>query len=75
LATVRQLSPRLPNPWHRAKLRTLVPADVDAAPKAARGGGSGASTTSSTAPSSRSRRLPWADLLRRVFADDVLQSP
>jgi hypothetical protein len=23
----------------------------------------------------RSGRLPWADLLRRVFADDVLQCP
>jgi hypothetical protein len=29
----------------------------------------------SIAPSSRVRRLPWADLLRRVFADDVLQCP
>lgn len=52
---------------HRAKLRALVPTNIDC--------GSGASTTSSTAPSSRSRRLPWADLLRRVFADDVLQCP
>jgi len=60
---------------HRAKLRALVPTDIDAAPKAACSGGSDASTTSSTAPSSRSRRLPWADLLRRVFADDVLQCP
>ena len=60
---------------HRAKLRALVPTESDAPPKAARGGGSGASTTSSTAPSSRVRRLPWADLLRRVFADDVLQCP
>jgi hypothetical protein len=39
--------------------------------------GSSASTTTSSAapPPSRSRRLPWADLLRRVFADDVLQCP
>jgi hypothetical protein len=59
---------------HRAKLCALVPTDIDAAPKAACGGG-GASTTISTAPSSRSRRLPWADLLRHVFADDVLQCP
>jgi len=29
---------------HRAKLRALVPADIDAAPKGGRGGGSGAST-------------------------------
>jgi hypothetical protein len=25
--------------------------------------------------SSRARRLPWADLLRRVFAEDVLHCP
>lgn len=31
------------------------------------------SKTSSPSSSSRSRRLPWAELLRRVFADDVLQ--
>jgi hypothetical protein len=61
---------------HRAKLRALVPAaEIDAAPSAACGAGSGASTTSSGVSSSRSRRLPWADLLRRVFADDVLQCP
>jgi hypothetical protein len=32
-------------------------------------------TTSSATLSSRARRLPWAELLRRVFADDVLQCP
>jgi hypothetical protein len=49
----------------RGKLRALVPACDDAvappcSPKAA-------------APHLRTGRLPWADLLRRVFADDVLQ--
>jgi len=49
----------------RGKLRALVPACDDAvappcSPKAA-------------APHLRTGRLPWADLLRGVFADDVLQ--
>jgi hypothetical protein len=52
----------------RAKLRTLVPSRDEnlqaGCPAAARAIGS-----------SRTRRLPWADLLRRVFADDVLQCP
>jgi hypothetical protein len=62
----------------RAKLRALVPAsDIDTEADAGRCAGSGASTAtpSSAMPTSRSRRLPWADLLRRVFADDVLQCP
>jgi hypothetical protein len=58
----------------RAKLRALVPAiDSNAEKGGACGPGSGASTTGSVAASSRPRRLPWAELLRRVFADDVLQ--
>ncbi|MEP6859462.1 MAG: hypothetical protein ABJE66_02515 [Deltaproteobacteria bacterium] len=32
-------------------------------------------THSESARSSRPRRLPWADLLRRVFADAVLRCP
>jgi hypothetical protein len=44
-------------------LRTLVPPRDDARCTAAASG------------SPRSSRLPWADLLRRVFADDVLQCP
>jgi hypothetical protein len=51
---------------HRAKLRALLPATDGVAPRCP---GSASPGTSS----SRSRRLPWADLLRRVFADDVLQ--
>jgi len=53
---------------HRAKLRALVPsvAADDAIDPSCRSAPSG---------SSRSRRLPWADLLRRVFADDVLRCP
>jgi hypothetical protein len=55
---------------HRAKLRALVPAaEADDAIDPSCGSappGSG---------SSRARRLPWADLLRRVFADDVLRCP
>jgi len=54
---------------HRAKLRGLVPAtDTDdaAAPSCP-----GSAQTASP----RARRLPWADLLRRVFADDVLRCP
>jgi hypothetical protein len=53
---------------HRAKLRALVPATDDTVIASCPG-----STSSNT--SSRRRRLPWADLLRRVFADDVLQCP
>jgi hypothetical protein len=42
-----------------------------------------ADTFDATAPSprsippdaSRARRVPWADLLRRVFADDILRCP
>jgi hypothetical protein len=75
VAFLRRLVGIIPASKHRAKLRALVPTDIDAPPKAACGGSLGASTTSSTAPSSRVRRLPWADLLRRVFADDVLQCP
>ena len=62
----------------RAKLRALVPAsDIDTEAGSGRCARSGASTAtpSSTMPTSRSRRLPWADLRRRVFADDVLQCP
>jgi len=61
----------------RAKLRALVPASDITEAGAGRCAGSGASTAtpSSAMPTSRSRRLPWADLLRRVFADDVLQCP
>ena len=55
---------------HRAKLRALVPADADAAATSSCPGSASPGTSSS-----RSRRLPWADLLRRVFADDVLQCP
>jgi hypothetical protein len=50
----------------RSRLRALVPARDDAvAPRCA------AAPTGSP----RAGRLPWADLLRRVFADDVLQCP
>lgn len=61
----------------RAKLRALVPVPIDsnAETGAACGAASGASTTRSATSSSRSRRLPWAELLRRVFADDILQCP
>jgi hypothetical protein len=51
---------------HRGKLRALVPPRDDADP---------ARCTTAASGSSRSGRLPWADLLRRVFADDVLQCP
>ena len=58
----------------RAKLHALVPAiDSNAEKGAACGAGSGVSTMGSVVASSRPRRLPWAELLRRVFADDVLQ--
>jgi len=53
---------------HRAKLRTLVPAADDAIDPSCRSAPPGSG-------SSRARRLPWADLLRRVFADDVLRCP
>jgi hypothetical protein len=48
----------------RAKLRALVPVCEDSV-------ASSCSTTIAV-PRSRSGRLPWADLLRRVFANDVL---
>ena len=51
---------------HRGKLRALVPPRDDA---------ESARCTTAAPGSSRSGRLPWADLLRRVFADDVLQCP
>src|SRR5262245_29431250 len=50
---------------HRAKLRALVP-DTDASPSC---------PGSASTILSRARRRPWADLLRRVFADDVLLCP
>ncbi len=53
---------------HRAKLRALVPTDPDHAADPS-------CTHSTQAPQPRARRLPWADLLRRVFADDVLRCP
>jgi hypothetical protein len=56
---------------HRAKPRALVPAtDADDAATSSCPG-----SESSSSSSSRARRLPWADPLRRVFADDVLQCP
>ena len=53
---------------HRGKLRALVPTDPDhpADPSC---------THPTQARPPRARRLPWADLLRRVFADDVLRCP
>jgi hypothetical protein len=50
----------------RSKLRALVPA---------RDPSDAARCTASATASARAGRLPWADLLRRVFADDVLQCP
>ncbi len=47
----------------RAKLRALVPMCEDAV----------APPCSPATAAPRGGRLPWADLLRRVFADDVLQ--
>ncbi|HTR51955.1 MAG TPA: hypothetical protein VMJ10_14670, partial [Kofleriaceae bacterium] len=47
----------------RSKLHALVPARDDA----------GAPPCAATGAPQRTRRLPWADLLRRVFANDVLQ--
>ncbi len=52
----------------RAKLRALVPATDDDIPHAACPG-----TPHPVPP--RARRLPWADLWRRVFAQDVLHGP
>jgi Putative transposase len=53
----------------RAKLRALVPAPATAPDDAAHPG-----CPRATQPvASRARRLPWADLLRRVFAVDVLR--
>jgi hypothetical protein len=51
----------------RAKLRTLVPATDDTARAACPG------SPQPSAP--RAHRLPWAELLRRVFAQDVLACP
>jgi hypothetical protein len=52
----------------RAKLGALVPAVDDCTPDGACPG-----TPQPILP--RARRLPWADLLRRVFAEDVLVCP
>ena len=52
---------------HRNKLRALVPASDDAVAPAC--------TPTARANSKRPSRLPWAELLRRVFADDVLACP
>jgi hypothetical protein len=49
---------------HRAKLRALVPVSAERPPCAATANGSPGAG-----------RLPWADLLRRVFADDVMRCP
>jgi hypothetical protein len=49
----------------RMKLRALVPVCEDAITPPC--------SATTAAPRSRAGRLPWADLLRRVFADDVLQ--
>ena len=49
----------------RSKLRALVPSRDDAV----------APPCESTTDAPRAGRLPWAELLRRVFADDVLQCP
>ena len=49
----------------RAKLRALVPACDDTV--------SPPCPPTTAAPRVSTGRLPWADLLRRVFADDVLQ--
>jgi hypothetical protein len=46
----------------RAKLRALVPACRGEPPPAA----------ATPSGSTRARRVPWAELLRRVFATDVL---
>ena len=52
---------------HRAKLRALVPVCEDAATPPC--------SPTTPVPRIRAGRLPWADLLRRVFADDVLHFP
>ena len=53
----------------RAKLRALVPvAPPDATSEPA-------CIATTTPRGSRASRLPWAELLRRVFADDVLRCP
>ena len=52
---------------HRRALAALLPqpiVDVDR--------GTGADGCTANPTSMRARRLPWADLLRRVFADDIL---
>ena len=54
---------------HRAALRALVPAGEPDDSDLANG------STAPSAGASRARRLPWAELLRRVFADDVLRCP
>jgi len=51
----------------RSKLRALIPA-TDAADAAT-------CPAAGTPIPMRARRLPWADLLRRVFAEDVLTCP
>jgi len=51
----------------RSKLRALIPAT---------GAGDAAARPAAGTPIPiRARRLPWADLLRRVFAEDVLTCP
>ncbi len=57
----------------RHALRALVPTDRSHEAGDARCTEPRPSQTAG--PASRARRLPWADLLRRVFADDVLQCP
>lgn len=54
----------------RAKLRALVPTDPTQ-----EAGAHCAAPRPPASTASRARRLPWADLLQRVFADDVLQCP
>ena len=56
---------------HRRALRALVPTD----PTQPNGDARCAQPQPPVSTASRARRLPWADLLRRVFADDVLQCP
>jgi hypothetical protein len=54
----------------RTKLRALVPSDPTQ-----QAGAHCAEPRPPASTASRARRLPWADLLQRVFADDVLQCP
>lgn len=54
----------------RTKLRALVPSDPTQ-----QAGAHCAEPPPPARTASRARRLPWADLLQRVFADDVLQCP